>query len=393
MPTVSIIIPTYNRSALLKQALLSCLEQTYQDFEIIVVDDGSTDDTKQVVESLGSSKIRYFFQENCGRSKARNRAISLAEGKYITFLDSDDEYLPNKLEVGVKALDENPQYGAIYSSAYNVDIKGKLHPYVYPAPSSGWIYKEITLYLPLTICLPTVMARKEVFKKVGVFDEKQNRFEDTDMWRRISKEYQFLAIDQPLCRIRYHEGNEMEHPEIIYQALKYYTQKVLREDTLRYGLELRFLAARLCVHYGLAVRNNKNPEYKPYSHQIFRMALRYQPFWFLMTDHTDKLDIETAKSISVLLRFPRRACQLIRLLRTHELPFAIYAKLYSGLITKDWEDNRPRLEIEAETCNRLPVQLSRVACTVFCAIFGKIEKEETREKEFQTEKELVAGKR
>jgi glycosyltransferase involved in cell wall biosynthesis len=373
LPTVSIIIPTYNRSALLKQALASCLEQTYQDFEIIVVDDGSTDDTKQTVESLNSKKIRYIYQENCGRSKARNKAISLAQGKYITFLDSDDEYMPNKLEVGVSALNQNPQYGAIYSSAYNVDIDGNLHPYVYPAPCSGWIYKEITLYLPLTLCLPTVMVRKEVFQKVGAFDENQNRFEDTDMWRRISKKYQFLAIDQPLCRIRYHEGNEMEHPEVIYQALKYYTEKVLREDTLRYGLGLRFLAARLCVHYGLAVRNHKNPEYMPYSYQIYRMALKYQPFWFILTGQGDYLDKELPAPICAFLRFRSRTHRLVRVLRTKKLPNAVYARFYSGLAPKDWKRNRAQLDRETEACTAFPILFSRIACTVFCAIFGELE--------------------
>lgn len=319
VPSVSIIIPTYNRSHLLKEALLSCLAQTYQDFEVIVVDDGSTDDTKQVVESLGNDKIKYVYQTNCGRSKARNKAIKMAQGKYITFLDSDDCYLPNKLEVNVKALEENSAYGAVYSAAYNVDINGKRHPYVYPAPVSGWIYKEIALYLPLTICLPTVMARREVFQKVGVFDERQSRFEDTDMWRRISKKFQFLAIDEPLCNIRYHVGNEMEHPEIVYKALKYYTGKVLREDTLRYGLELRFLAARLCVHYGLAVFNNVNPEYKQHSHQIFRYALQLSPIWFVKANFTDYLDNSTAIKIRKLLTIRHEALVIIRAIKSGEL--------------------------------------------------------------------------
>jgi len=356
---------------LLKQALASCLEQTYQDFEIIVVDDGSTDDTRQAVESFNSKKIRYIYQENCGRSKARNKAISLAQGKYITFLDSDDEYMPNKLEIGVNALDKNPHYGALYSAAYNVDIDGNLHPYVYPAPSSGWIYKEITLYLPLTLCLPTVMVRREVFQEVGLFDEKQNRFEDTDMWRRISKRYQFLAVDQPLCKIRYHRGNEMEHPETVYQALKYYTEKVLREDTLRYGLGLRFLAARLCVHYGLAIRNNENPEYKSHFLRIYQMALRYEPFWAI--GQADLLGIELPKPVATIFRLQGRAHSLVRLLRTHKLPNAVYARLYSGLAPEDWQENKKQLEERSEDCRRFPMLVSRLACTVFCAIFGKLE--------------------
>lgn len=286
--------------------------QTYQDFEILVIDDGSTDNTRQMVESLNSNKIKYVYQSNCGRSKARNNGISQAQGKYITFLDSDDLYEPQKLAVNVRALEENPSYGMVYSSAYNVDINGKLHPYVYPAPVSGDIYKQIALYLPLTICLPTVMVRREVFNKVGVFSENQERFEDTDMWRRISKQYKILAIDEPLCKIRYHQGNEMEHPEIVFKALKYYTQKVLKEDTLRYGLQLRGLAAQLCVHYGLAVRNNANPEYKPHSYQFFRLALRYSPYWFVKRKLFHYLDQETATPILKLLHFRRSVLDVLR---------------------------------------------------------------------------------
>ncbi len=326
MPTVSIVIPTYNRSDLLKVALISCLEQTYRDFEVIVVDDGSTDDTKQMVESLNSEKVQYIYQENCGRSKARNNGIAQARGKYITFLDSDDIYLPQKLAVQVKTLDQNPAFGMVYSSAFNVDIDGEIHPYVYPATASGNIYKEIALYLPLTICLPTVMARREVFEKVGVFDERQNRFEDTDMWRRISKQYKILAIEEPLCKIRYHEGNEMEHPDKIFKALKYYTEKVLREDTLRYGFHLRFLAAHLCAHYGLAVHNHVNPAYQQYSHHFIRLAFKYSPLWCLRRGLTYYLDKKTAAPILGLMRIRRGILRMLELAKVQNASRRKYAR-------------------------------------------------------------------
>lgn len=347
LPTVSIIIPTFNRSALLKQALISCMEQTYQDFEVIIIDDGSTDDTKQMVEGLNSKKITYIYQENCGRSRARNKALTLAKGKYITFLDSDDLYLPNKLEVEVKALEENPSFGAVCSAALNVDINGKLHPYVYQVPPSGWIYKDIALYIPYTICLPTVMAHRKVFDKVGLFDTQQNRFEDTDMWRRIAKNYKFFTISEPLCKIRYHEGNEMEHPELVYESVKYYIDKVIREDWLKYGLKLRFLAARLCAHYGLAVRNHKNPEYKQYSYQFFRLALKLSPYWFVMTGLTDYLDNETALPIRKILRVRRLTIKASRMAISGELLPEIYARLRRRIAGKELpaQGNSPNMTV------------------------------------------------
>lgn len=372
MPKVSIVIPTYNRSSLLKQALESCLQQTYRDFEIIVADDGSTDDTREAIESLNSDKIKYTYQSNRGRSIARNRAIKSASGEYITFLDSDDLYLPQKLEVEVRALDNNPSYDMVYSSAYNINIDGDLHPYIYQATKSGCIYKDIALYLPLTICLPTVMVRRKVFSKIGMFDERQSRFEDTDMWRRIAREFKVLAIEEPLCKIRYHEGNEMEHPSKILDALKYYTRKVLREDTLRYGLELRSLAAKLFCHYGLAVRNHANPEYKQHSYAIFREALYLAPVWFIKAGLTDYLDSGTAKAIKQCLAtrykistLPGRLKIRTQLFKTNCYHRLIKLKKYSteyerdsmilAMVTKrrilrslPWTSDRERQRLHAE---------------------------------------------
>ncbi len=297
MPTVSIIIPTYNRSALLKQALLSCLDQTYRDFEIIVVDDGSTDDTRKMVEGLNSQQIVYIHQSNRGRSRARNRALSKARGKYIAFLDSDDMYLPEKLAVQVKALDENPSYSAAYTSAFNIDFDGNFHPYVYEATAGGWIYKDIALYIPLTICLPTVMVRREVFDKVGLFDPKLSRFEDTDMWRRIAKISPYLSISEPLCKIRYHEGNEMESPLKLYRALKYYTDKVIREDEPIYGAEIRTMAAKLWHHYGKAVLYHKNKNYNKRAMLFIATSLYLDPDWFIESRYLDYFDAVTALMI------------------------------------------------------------------------------------------------
>ena len=95
----SVIIPTFNREVKLKRAIESCLQQTKQDFEVIVVDDGSTDGTRQYIESINDSRVKYFFQKNSGASSARNNGLSLAAGKYITYLDSDDYYVSNRLEV------------------------------------------------------------------------------------------------------------------------------------------------------------------------------------------------------------------------------------------------------------------------------------------------------
>ena len=175
MPKVSVIIPTYNRARLIKQAVQSVLEQSCQDFEIIVVDDGSSDNTNQVIHDLGKSeKIVYHYQENQGRSKARNYALQIASGQYITFLNSDDIYLPNKLQIQVEYLNSRPDIGMVYSSAACEDEFGNVLAFQYLARAQGHIYEQIAFYVPVTIILPTVMVRREIIQEVGYFDESLN---------------------------------------------------------------------------------------------------------------------------------------------------------------------------------------------------------------------------
>ena len=127
MPTVSIIIPTYNREQLLGRAIKSVLAQTYQDFELIIVDDGSTDNTERLVKSFNSEKTRYIrHRKNKGPAAARNTGIRSAKGDYIAFQDSDDEWMPEKLEKQMRAFTTAPpEVGVVYTSYYSTINKGK----------------------------------------------------------------------------------------------------------------------------------------------------------------------------------------------------------------------------------------------------------------------------
>lgn len=273
MPRVSVIMPTYNRSALCARAVESVLDQTYQDFELIVADDGSTDGTREAIEGL-SDKIVYLPLKHGGRSRARNEAISVARGEYVAFLDSDDVFLPHTLARQVEALDGNRDYGMVYGEAicFSEDAEG-FHSY--KTDGSGWLYRKIAFLLPLTIVLCSVMVRRSILSQVGGFDEKMERFEDADMWRRISKKTQLLAIAEPLCKIYSHEGNVMQHPKREYGCIRYYTAKIFKEDTDVDRAFKRDGAARLYIHYCKAVR-----EKYPDSWAGLRFALRavyYQP--------------------------------------------------------------------------------------------------------------------
>nr|WP_228519816.1 glycosyltransferase [Methylophilus sp. QUAN] len=230
---VSIIIPTYNRAEFIGEAIVSVLSQTYSNIELIVIDDGSTDNTQLIVSKITDKRLTYIKQNNRGRSNARNHALSLASGKYITFLDSDDLYLPNKIELQVSYLKNHPGVGMIYTSAHCINTYGRLLDHKYIASVSGLIYQSIAFFTPVTITLPTVMTYKSVLDQVGGFDEDMDRFEDTDMWRRISKRYRIDAMPDFTCLLRTHEDNSLQSqdPHKISSALDYYANKISTEDT------------------------------------------------------------------------------------------------------------------------------------------------------------------
>ncbi|OJW50116.1 MAG: hypothetical protein BGO67_01950 [Alphaproteobacteria bacterium 41-28] len=231
-PLVSIIIPTYNREKFIGEAIQSVLNQTYKNFEVIVIDDGSQDRTREVVLSFRDERVSYSHTTNQGRSIARNLALKHAKGTYIAFLDSDDLYYKDKIEKQVEFLEKNKQFGMVYTAAHCIDEAGNLLNFSYKAIDTGWIYWKIAYFADTTITLPTVMVRQEVFSVVGGFDENMHRFEDTDMWRRISKTYMIGAMQDVTCLLRTHNDNRLENqqPEIIIDNLKYYINKILSED-------------------------------------------------------------------------------------------------------------------------------------------------------------------
>lgn len=229
MAKISIIAATYNRSKMLQEAIKSVLDQTYRNFELIIVDDGSTDDTYEVVKSFNSRKIKYIYSDHLGRSVARNKALSVARGKYIAFLDDDDLFLPDKLKKQFEYMEKN-DLDMTYTSAFVIYENGDLSPWRHKATQSGHLYSKIAFYKPLTIILPTVMLKRQVVEKVGNFDENMDRFEDTDYWRRVSKFYEIYAISEPLSKVRIHRRNQLEEPSRLLESIDYYVTKVFKED-------------------------------------------------------------------------------------------------------------------------------------------------------------------
>src|SRR5262245_58115192 len=210
MGGVSVIIPTYNRAACLTLALASVLNQTYQNFEIIVVDDASTDGTADVVGGLADARIAYVRHDvNRGKvgagAAARNTGIARARGSYIAFLDDDDEWLPEKLARQVAVLETSPRsVGAVYTGFVKIDqATGQIVERITPT-RRGTISRD--LIAENCVGTPsTVLVRNECFQKVGLFDESMAFGEDYDMWIRIAREFEFDYIDEPLVRYAVHD--------------------------------------------------------------------------------------------------------------------------------------------------------------------------------------------
>ena len=205
-PLVSVIIPTYNRGWIIKEAIDSVLAQDYTEFELIVVDDGSTDHTSDVLDSYGDD-IKVLFQKNKGVSAARNRGIAEASGKFIAFLDSDDLWLPQKLTVQIEFFNQTPD--ALICQTEEVWIRNglRVNPKKRHKKPSGMIFNP-----SLELCLVSpsaVMIRRSLFGRVGKFDETLPACEDYDLWLRISCRFPVHLIDTPLIIKRGGHGDQL----------------------------------------------------------------------------------------------------------------------------------------------------------------------------------------
>lgn len=202
MPAVSVIIPAYNQGEYLKRAIQSVLEQTFSDFEVIVVDDGSTDSTPDVVKEFTDPRIHYIRQENRGLSGARNTGIRNACGCYLSFLDSDDLFLPQKLALLTTAFEQQPGIGMAAGQAVLIDEKDQPLEKTFKS-HMPCDCAELLLGNPFHV--GSVLLLKSWQEKVGFFDESLRSYEDWDMWLRLAKAgCQMITIDQPVSLYRFH---------------------------------------------------------------------------------------------------------------------------------------------------------------------------------------------
>jgi len=219
-PAVSVIIPTYNREGVIGRALHSVLNQTYQDFEIIVVDDGSTDSTNKIVESFQDSRIRYIRHSfKMGAAAARNTGIKASNSEFIAFQDSDDEWLCDKLKKQMTLFSKlNNNIGVVYTGFLRVDSNEAIYFPSKKTKKNGNILQA--LLNGNFITTQAAIIRRECFDKTGLFDEALPRFQDWDLFIRIAKNYEFCCIDEPLLMVFHSSVSITSNDDYIPIALK-----------------------------------------------------------------------------------------------------------------------------------------------------------------------------
>lgn len=236
MKVLSVIIPNFNNAKYLGRAIQSILDQTFTDYEIIVVDDGSTDNSRNVVDAFGN-KIRYIWQENKGLGGARNTGVLASNSEFIGLLDADDEWKPTYLEKMMQLVRRHPDAVVYFSGAQGMDAFGNDLPQVFGRMiTSNMTYHSL---LRANFIIPsTVIFRRDVILKVGLFDEKNPNLhgcEDWDLWLRLLPSHQFAGTAESLVRYRLHAQTFSANPAHMQDAVKTVIEKNFGADDGKYA--------------------------------------------------------------------------------------------------------------------------------------------------------------
>ena len=230
MEMISVIIPVFNQAQYVGRAIKSVLAQTHAKLEILVVDDGSTDESAAAVQGFQDPRLRYTYQQNAGLSAARNTGLRLSRGEYLSFLDADDEFLPGKLEILLNAFQSNPDLGFVAGQAIPVDDLGKPAGRIFDKPipeaPEDWLLGN-----PLHV--GSVLLRKNWQELVGEFDEQLRSYEDWDMWLRLAlKGCPMSWVDAPVSFYRFHQGQMIRDGSRMTEANFAVLDKVFRQDEI-----------------------------------------------------------------------------------------------------------------------------------------------------------------
>lgn len=275
MPTISVIIHTFNNEKFIAETVESVLRQTYNDYEIIVVDDGSEDGTRDALLPY-MQKIRYHYKENGGIASAKNAGISLSNAEFIAFLDHDDLWVPDKLKIQMEHFNNNPQVGLVYAkyTSFKSDKELRTKP---KKGYSGWIFKE--LLSKSFIQTSTVIVKKECLNAVGPYDESFKLADEYDMFLRVAKRFQCGFVDKELTRYRVHDRNASRNDLLFDKENLRVFKKVYNGYTDLDEKEKKILKKRIAMYSTNVARGLYNQGQLEESMKYQKEARDYLPFY------------------------------------------------------------------------------------------------------------------
>jgi glycosyltransferase involved in cell wall biosynthesis len=231
MSLISVILPTYNRAEFLRRSIGSVINQSYPFWELIVWDDGSTDDTAEIISAYQDERIRYFYDDNHGAAYARNRAIEVARGEHLAFLDSDDEWRADKLDDQVKAMLDFPEIEVLFSDFQNINTITQKKQRTFEQYSNAMKLLDVkqlsddiffvkaglpeSIATANIIATDTIMVRREVIKRVGLFTEELRNSEDFELWWRMGMDGVCFAYINKVYLTRYKPPNSLSSQSIL----------------------------------------------------------------------------------------------------------------------------------------------------------------------------------
>lgn len=272
-PKVSVIIPAYNSDRFIRETIDSVLNQTYRDFELIVVDDGSSDRTADIISSY-KDRLIYIRKENEGISTARNRGIEIARGEYLAFIDHDDIWFPEFLEEVVAELDKNKEARLCFANTYVMDGEKKRTRTLFDIcpPHKGMVFEKLVKgnFIPVI----TTVIRREVFEEVGLFDPRYRIAEDWDIFLKISKRYPITFIDRPLAEYRIHEASFSRQRDLMLTEFIDIIGKYISSVDKRTSRVLETIRRRAQFDLGIVYLNKSS---RSKSREYFLNSLKADP--------------------------------------------------------------------------------------------------------------------
>lgn len=258
MPKVSVVITAYNSLAYLPETTRGVFNQTFADFEVLIVDDGSSDETVQWAAQLVDPRVKLISQTNQGVSVARNTGIAHAQGEYIAFLDADDLWEPTKLEKQVCRLEENSAFGLVHTWLALMDEQSQLTGRVLACTAEGDLWQQIIE--GNVVACSSAMVRRCCFETLGVFDTNLRVAEDWDMWIRIAAKYQFSVVKEPLVRYRQHPNSKSKNYPVMLADFRTIIEKAFQSVPfeLLYLRNRSYGRVNLCIAWKCLQSSNKD---------------------------------------------------------------------------------------------------------------------------------------